>query len=67
LVGGFIREQIRPHLESGRTKIGRLEQAAKEESDPARREFLEERLGRLEHWLKSGGRVLPVIQKLLGE
>ncbi len=67
LVGGFIREQIRPHLESGRSKIGRLEEAAKREIDPARREFLGERLGRLEHWLKSGGRVLPVIQKLLGE
>lgn len=67
LVGGFIREQIRPHLESGRTKIARLETAARGEPDPVRREFLADRLNRLEHWLKSGGRLLPVIQKLLGE
>jgi DNA-binding transcriptional regulator GbsR (MarR family) len=67
LVGGFIREQIRPHLESGRGKITRLQQAAGGEPDPQRREFIDERLERLEHWLKSGGRVLPVIQKLLGE
>ncbi|MBN8456488.1 MAG: transcriptional regulator [Verrucomicrobia bacterium] len=67
LVGGFIREQIRPHLESGRVKIGKLEEAAKRETDPARREFLRDRLDRLERWLKNGGRVLPVIQKLLGE
>ena len=67
LVGGFIREQIRPHLESGRVKIGRLEEAAKRETSPETREFLKDRLDRLERWLKNGGRVLPVIQKLLGE
>lgn len=67
LVGGFIREQIRPHLESGRGKIAKLDEAAKRESDPDRREFLRDRLDRLERWLKNGGRVLPVIQKLLGE
>lgn len=67
LVGGFIREQIRPHLDSGKVKIGRLAAAVHAESDPARREFLTERLTRLEHWMRSGGRVLPVLQKLLGE
>jgi DNA-binding transcriptional regulator GbsR (MarR family) len=67
LVGGFIREQIRPHLESGKAKIARLEAVAQTEDDPVRQEFLADRLQRLEHWLKSGGRVLPVLQKLLGE
>lgn len=67
LVGGFIREQIRPHLESGRNKIHKLEETARSEEDPARRQFLSERLNRLEHWLKSGGRLLPIVQKLLGE
>ena len=67
LVGGFIREQIRPHLESGKTKIGRLAATARDVDDPARRKFLGERVERLENWLRSGGRVLPVIQKLLGQ
>ncbi|MEI6655184.1 MAG: MarR family transcriptional regulator [Verrucomicrobiota bacterium] len=67
LVGGFIREQIRPHLDSGKVKIGRLEEAARAESNPARRIFLTERLARIEQWMRSGGRVLPVLQKLLGE
>jgi DNA-binding transcriptional regulator GbsR (MarR family) len=67
LVGGFIREQIRPHLESGKAKITRLELLARTEADPQRQEFLTERLKRLEQWLKSGGRVLPILQKLLGE
>ncbi|MCX6875101.1 MAG: hypothetical protein NTW21_15015 [Verrucomicrobia bacterium] len=67
LVGGFIREQIRPHLDSGKVKIGRLGDVVRAESNPERRRFLTERLARLDHWVRSGGRVLPVMQKLLGE
>ena len=68
LVGGFIREQIRPHLDSGKEKIGRLKEAVRVEDDDAcRREFLTERLGRVEHWICSSRRVLPVLQQLLGE
>jgi DNA-binding transcriptional regulator GbsR (MarR family) len=67
LVGGFIREQIRPHLHSGIGKIGKLRETAALEPDPDRREFVGDRLHRLEHWLKTGHRVLPVVQKLLGE
>jgi len=67
LVGGFIREQIRPHLDSGKEKIGRLGQAVQVEGDSERKKFLTERLDRIEHWMRSGGRVLPVLQKLLGE
>ncbi len=67
LVGGFIREQIRPHLDSGIGKIGKLREAAARETDRDRREFVGDRLHRLEHWLKTGNRVLPVVQRLLGE
>ena len=67
LAGGFIREQIRPHLESGKSKLQRLSETASEETDPARRKFLAERVERLETWMRSGGRVLPVLQKLLGQ
>jgi DNA-binding transcriptional regulator GbsR (MarR family) len=67
LVGGFIREQIRPHLDSGKSKITRLSATATRETDPARRDFLVDRIGRLETWMRSGGKVLPVLQKLLGQ
>lgn len=67
LVGGFIREQIRPHLESGKTKIGRLAETAREVDDAARRKFLSERVTRLDHWMRSGSRVLPILQKILGQ
>ena len=67
LVGGFIREQIRPHLDSGRHKIKRLGDLANMESDPKRRKFLLERTDRLDHWIRNGGRVLPIIQRILGQ
>ena len=67
LAGGFIREQIRPHLDSGKEKIERLGEAVRVEEDASRREFLAERLGRVEHWIRSSRRVLPVLQQLLGE
>lgn len=67
LVGGFIREQIRPHLENGKTKIERLAETTRDIDDPERRKFLNERVERLETWMRSGGRVLPVLQKLLGQ
>ena len=67
LVGGFIREQIRPHLESGKTKIGRLVETAREVDDPGQRQFQAERVNRLEHWMRSGSRVLPILQKILGQ
>jgi DNA-binding transcriptional regulator GbsR (MarR family) len=67
LVGGFIREQIRPHLDSGRHKIKRLGDLANAETDPKRRKFLLERTGRLDHWIRNGGRLLPMIQRILGQ
>lgn len=67
LVGGFIREQIRPHLESGKTKIRRLSVTTRDVGDPERRDFLLERIDRLESWMRRGSRVLPVLQKLLGQ
>ena len=67
LAGGFIREQLRPHLESGKTKINRLALTARDIDDPEHRKFIADRVDRLETWMISGGRVLPVLQKLLGQ
>jgi hypothetical protein len=67
LVGGFIREQIRPHLDSGKTKIELLAESASSLQDPVRRQFLSERVERLDNWMSSSAKVLPFIQKLLGQ
>jgi DNA-binding transcriptional regulator GbsR (MarR family) len=67
LVGGFIREQIRPHLDSGKSKISQIAHAANDLDDPDQRRFLTDRIERLEQWMRSGGRVLPLLQKILGQ
>ena len=67
LVGGFIREQVRPHLESGQSKIGRLQEVAGEEVDPELRTFFESRVERLNYWIGRARIVLPLLQKVLGE
>lgn len=67
LVGGFIREQVRPHLESGQLKIARLSETLAEEEDPDRRAFFDNRIGKLEIWTKRARMVLPLLQKFLGQ
>jgi DNA-binding transcriptional regulator GbsR (MarR family) len=67
LVGGFIREQVRPHLDSGKSKVKHLGTLLEGVENPQRREFLGERVERLEQWMRRGGRVLPVLQKILGQ
>jgi len=67
LVGGFIREQVRPHLDSGKTKLQSITETAKLSDDPQEREFFLDRIERLESWMKRGGQLLPILQKLLGQ
>ncbi len=67
LVGGFIREQLRPHLESGQLKVGRLVEAVSEQDDPEMQQFYDERIERLEFWMRRGRQVLPIVQKVLGQ
>lgn len=67
LAGGFIREQIRPHLDSGRSKVAELDATIRQIEDPEDREFTRERIERLDQWMRKAGRVLPILQKLLGQ
>jgi DNA-binding transcriptional regulator GbsR (MarR family) len=67
LVGGFIREQIRPHLDSGKSKLQLLAETADRTEDPDEREFVTGRIDKIESWMKRGGQVLPMLQKLLGQ
>lgn len=67
LVGGFIRNQIRPHLRSGEAKMDSLQEIAERETDPELRAFMQERLEKLERWSQRGQMVLPILQRFLGE
>lgn len=67
LVGGFIREEIRPHLKSGQEKLAKLERELGKLEDPGLRHFYGERVKRLERWSGKANLVLPLLQKFLGE
>ena len=67
LVGGFIREQVRPHLDSGKIKLRFIAETASLTADPVDKEIFNDRIERLESWMKRGGQVLPMLQKILGQ
>lgn len=67
LVGGFIREQVRPHLNSGTRKLGELEKELDTVTDPELREFYENRIKVIKRWSGKANLVLPLLQKFLGE
>ena len=67
LVGGFIKEQVRPHLSSGEEKLLNLRKMVAEMPGDARSDFYAGRLERLVRWSKKARVVLPLLQKFLGK
>ncbi|MGJ8696825.1 MAG: GbsR/MarR family transcriptional regulator [Verrucomicrobiaceae bacterium] len=67
LVGGFIKEQVRPHLASGEEKLAGLHQQVEEMEPSEDTVFYEERLKRLGRWSNRAKVVLPLLQKFLGK
>jgi len=66
LVGGFIKEQVRPHLASGEEKLAHLRSMVREMPGDAKADFYAGRLERLGRWSKRARVVLPLLQKFLG-
>jgi len=66
LVGGFIKEEVRPHLASGDEKLNELKTRLPESEESEDESFYRERLLRLERWSKKARIVLPLLQKFLG-
>ncbi len=62
LVGGFIREEIRPHLSSAKVKIGKMN-----ECNVSKDEHYDERVKKLDRWRKRAGILLPILQRVLGK
>ncbi len=67
LVGGFIREEIRPHLKSGKNKIAEIQKQLANIDDPEERAFYQERFHKLDRWATQANVMLPFVQKFLGE
>jgi hypothetical protein len=47
--------------------VGRLQELVGEEEDAERRAFYDERVGKLEIWMRRGRMVIPLLQKVLGQ
>lgn len=66
LVGGFIKEKVRPHLASGEEKLASLRAMVRAMPGDAKSDFYAGRLERLGRWSKRARVVLPLLQKFLG-
>lgn len=66
LVGGFIKEEVRPHLASGEDKLDHLKEMLTDIPSEDERSFYQLRLERLGRWSKNARLVLPLLQKILG-
>ncbi|PQJ28106.1 GbsR/MarR family transcriptional regulator [Rubritalea profundi] len=60
LVGGFIREEVRPHMKSAKVKIGALRELVDRGDD-----FALDRIERLDKWRRKASLLLPILQKIL--
>ncbi len=67
LVGGFLQESVRPHLDGSDRRLAALRtHLLAEPGSAARRKILQTRHDKLVRWHKQGRAVLPWIEKFLG-
>ena len=65
VVSGFMSEQVRPHLESGKTRMTRIEELVLAEKNSEHQEFFETRIDRLRGWQKRASLLLPFALKFI--
>jgi DNA-binding transcriptional regulator GbsR (MarR family) len=58
IVSGFVNEQIRPHLDNGKARMARMETLLAEQT-PEQKDFIAERIERLQNWQKRANALLP--------
>ncbi len=66
LASGFIKEEFKPHLESGDLRLGRLKELVRESEGTPEGAFYTDRLGKLASWHSKTRKLLPLVQKFLG-
>lgn len=64
LVSGFLRDQVNPHLESGRNRVENM-RAIVNEIDGEDREFLSDRVVQLGKWRQRADRILPLAIRMI--
>ena len=65
LVGGFIKEEIRPHLKSGQEKLKHVKILLEKEQDTSNTKLYNERFEKMERWTKQAKVALPLLQRVL--
>lgn len=61
LAAGFLREQVRPHLDSGGNLLSRLDAAVTDSVNP---KFAAGRVKKLRRWHRFGGQVVPLLLRV---
>jgi len=65
LVGGFIKEEIQPHLKSGQEKLKLIKSTMEKEEDKETAELYSKRFDKMERWTKQAKVILPLLQRVL--
>lgn len=66
LVQGFIRDQFRPHIESGNERLDQIERLIEQVADSGARRHAIQRLDTLRVWHKRTRKLVPIIFAVLG-
>ncbi|MDZ4199225.1 MAG: hypothetical protein U1E27_08075 [Kiritimatiellia bacterium] len=64
LAAGFLRDQLDPHLQSGKDRLDRMQDLL-QDTAPEEQPFLRERIERLGHWQKRAERLVPLVMKII--
>ena len=59
IVSGFVKEQVRPHLDNGKSRLDDLDELVVEQDDPEQRAFYEGRVNHLKKWRRRANSILP--------
>ena len=66
IANGFANEQIKPHLESGGERLEYLRELIRDD-DKLNKQFVKEKIKKLENWEKKVNMFLPLALKLIGD
>ena len=64
LVGGFLKEEVIPHLQNGKERLEGIRSLLGQAED-ADRAALEERIERLDNWQRRSERLFPLVLRLI--
>ena len=64
LAGGFLKEQVQPHLRSGEERLERIQRML-DELPEDERGAVKIRVARLANWRRRGDQILPILMRLI--